>query len=191
MKESLTASVWAVMSTHDLRYAERTPWPHWADALFWGALLITSFATLAGLDSDLPDPVRVPFSAGILAVGLAVRWIVGGMTVRVDDTGLFIHLGKVPLLHRRVSFEEIERVEVVKYRPIREFGGWGIRGWGKKKAWTTRGDQAVRLHLTSDRLLYIGSDVPYRLAERIRTIGGIETWEDAAARGEDGGTTSP
>ena len=100
-----------VMRTHEARYAERTPWPHWADALFWGALLITSFAALAGLDSDLADPARLPFAAGILFFGLAIRWIVGGMTVRVDDSGLFIHLGKVPLLHRRVPFQEIESLE--------------------------------------------------------------------------------
>ena len=161
------------MRTDEARYSERTPWPHWAEAVFWGAMLITSFATLAGLDSDLPDTARVPVATAIIVFGFAIRWIVGGMTVRVDHAGLLIHLGKVPLLHRRVSFEEIERLEVVRYRPIREFGGWGIRGWGKKKAWTARGDQAVRLHLTDERQLYVGSDVPYRLAERIRTIGGI------------------
>ena len=70
------------MSTHDVRYKERTPWPHWADALFWGALLITSFATLAGLDSDLPDPVRVPFAAGILAFGL-IFGLVGAFVLAV------------------------------------------------------------------------------------------------------------
>ncbi len=177
------------MRTDEARYTERTPWPHWADALFWGALLITSFATLAGLDSDVPDAARIPFAAGILGFGLTLRWVVGGMTVRVDGTGLLIHLGRVPLLHRRVSFEEIEAAEVVRYHPIREFGGWGIRGWGKKKAWTTRGDQAVRLHLTADRMLYVGSDVPYRLAERIRTIGGLDAWADEAARGEKEETT--
>ena len=138
---------------------------------------------LAGWDTDLPGVVRGPIALGLLALGLALRWIVGGMTVRVDDAGLFIHLGTAPLLHRRVSFDEIQEVEVVRYHPIREFGGWGIRGLGKKKAWTTRGDQAVRLHLTDDRLLYVGSDVPYRLAERIRTIGNLEQWARGALPG--------
>lgn len=177
------------MADHEARYTERTPWPHWADALFWGAMLITSFASLAGLDSDLPEAARIPFAVGILAFGLGMRWVVGGMTVRVDDTGLFIHLGKVPLLHRRVSFEDIEGLDVVRYRPLKEFGGWGIRGWGKKTAWTTRGDQAVRLYLTKDRLLYVGSDVPYRLAERIRTIGGIQAWTGTDVRDPGRGAT--
>jgi hypothetical protein len=75
------------------------------------------------------------------------------MTGRRDDTDLFIYLSKVPLSTVACPLQEIEAVEVVRYHPIREFGGWGIRGWGKKKAWTVRGDQAVRLRLTKERLL--------------------------------------
>jgi hypothetical protein len=161
------------MRTDEARYVERTPWPHWAEAVFWGTLALTSFAMLAGWDTDLPATVRAPAAGGIVALGAGLRAIIGGMTVHVDDSGVFVHLGRVPLLQRRVAFDEIERMEVVRYRPIRDFGGWGIRGLGKTKAWTARGDRAVRLDLTDERELYIGSDVPQRLAERIRTIGGV------------------
>lgn len=160
------------MRTDEARYVERTPWPHWAEGVFWGALALTSFAMLAGWDTDLPATVRVPIAAGIVALGVVLRAILGGMTVRVDDAGVFVHLGAVPLLRRHIPFDEIEGMEVVRYRPMRDFGGWGIRGLGKTKAWTARGSRAVRLQLTDERVLYIGSDVPQRLAERIRTIGG-------------------
>ena len=69
-----------------------------------------------------------------------------------------------------LPFSEIVSMESVKYHPIREFGGWGVRGWGKRKAWSARGDRAVALTLTEDRLLLIGSDHPQRLEERIRTV---------------------
>lgn len=161
------------MRTDEARYLERTPWPHWAEGVFWGALALTSFAMLAGWDTDLPATMRVPIAAGIMTFGLALRWVIGGMTVRVDDNGVFLHLGRVPVLRRSVAFDEIEGMEVVSYRPMRDFGGWGIRGLGKTKAWTARGTRAVRLELTGERVLYIGSDVPQRLAERIRTIGGV------------------
>ena len=159
------------MTYEDARYVERTPWPHWAEAILWGALVLTAMAMLAGWDTDLPLVARMPIAAGFLGLGLVIRTVAGGMTVRVDEAGILVHLGAVPLLHRRISFEEILDVDIVQYKPIREFGGWGIRGLGKKKAWTARGNRAVRLHLTEDRLLYLGSDVPNRLAERIRTIG--------------------
>ncbi|MEX2465847.1 MAG: hypothetical protein WD995_02990 [Gemmatimonadota bacterium] len=151
---------------------ERTPWPHWAEAVYWGVLVLVSYPILAGWDTDVATELRLPVALTILVTGLALWWVIRGLTVRVDEAGISMHLGRVPVLSRHVRFDEIVALEVVRYRPLREFGGWGIRGWGKKKAWTARGDQAVRLQLTDERELYIGSDVPQRLAERVRTIGG-------------------
>jgi len=174
MKKRVAASVFRTMTHDPARYVERTPWPHWAGAVFWGALVLGAWAVLTGADSDVRPEFRGPTALGILTFGVVIRVVVGGMAVRVDRSGIFLHLGLVPVLVRRIPFEEIERLEVVRYRPIREFGGWGIRGWGKKKAWTARGNQAVRLHLPGERLLYVGSDTPQRLAERIRTIGKLD-----------------
>ena len=70
-------------------------------------------------------------------------------------------------MKRSVPFADIVSTESVQYRPVAEFGGWGIRGMGKKKAWTARGNQAVVLTLANDRLLYVGSDRPEQLEEHI------------------------
>ena len=43
-----------------------------------------------------------------------------------------------------------------------------MRGAGKKKAWTARGDRAVVIGLEEGRRLYVGSDHPKRLEEAIR-----------------------
>jgi hypothetical protein len=55
------------------------------------------------------------------------------------------------------------------YRPLREFGGWGIRPRGGKTAWTIRGNQAVKVTLHGGKEVYVGSLFPQRLEERIRT----------------------
>ena len=77
------------------------------------------------------------------------------------------------MIRRAVAFDEIVSLESVEYRPLSEFGGWGVRGLGRRKAWTARGNRAVALRLTGDRELLIGSDHPKRLEERIRTLAGI------------------
>jgi len=161
------------MRPDETHYIERTPWPHWADAVFWGTIVLTCFAVLTGSDPDVAAELRFPLALGIIVLGLALRWILGGLTVRVGADGILVHLGSVPVLRRWIGFDEIQSLGVVRYRPMLDFGGWGIRGFGRTKAWTARGNQAVRLELTGDRELYIGSDVPHRLAERIRTIGGV------------------
>jgi hypothetical protein len=138
----------------------------------WGVVAVSSYPVLAGVDTDLPFPVRALVVAGVIAFAVAVETLLAGLTVQVQETRIFMHLGKLPLVRRSVPFGEIESLDSVQYHPLRQFGGWGVRGWGAKKAWSARGDLAVALRLEGDRLLLIGSDHPRRLEERIRTAMG-------------------
>ena len=161
------------MSTERSRYTERTPWPGFALAVFWGAILLACYPILAGWDHDLPTAARWPIVGGVVGFAALVQGLLGGLTVRVEDTRLVVHLGSVPLVRRFIPYVEILEVESVVYRPIREFGGWGVRGRGERKAWTARGDRAVKLTLTGGRELLVGSDRPHRLEERIRAVASI------------------
>jgi hypothetical protein len=138
----------------------------------WAAITLGCYPVLAGWDTDLPLPARVVIVAAVVAFAVGIELLLGGLTVHVEESRIFMHLGKVPLVRRRVPFEEIVSLESVRYSPIREFGGWGVRGWGARKAWSARGNLAVALTLEGDRLLLIGSDHPRRLEERIRTAMG-------------------
>ena len=107
--------------------------------------------------------------AAILAAGWGLRMVLGGLTVLVQETRIVLHLGSVRLVRKMVSFDSIVSLESVRYRPLVEFGGWGVRGAGKKKAWTARGDRAVVVGLKEGRRLYVGSDHPQRLEDAIRS----------------------
>lgn len=156
-------------------YAERSPWPGWVNAIFWGVVTLLCYAMLAGVDTDLPAGQRVIVAALIGGSSAAVHALLGGLTVQVREDSLLLHLGAVPLIRRTIPFSEIESFQAVRYHPIREFGGWGIRGAGKRKAWTARGDRAVALQLSGDRELLIGSDHPQRLEDRIRVAAGYRS----------------
>jgi len=151
-------------------YRERTPWAPWAYLVLGGVIMIgvIPLATGAGDARYMTPSARLLLAAATMATAGAILLLVGGLTVDLTPSTIRVGLGTGWLLHRTIPFDEIEDIEAVTYRPLREFGGWGIRGWGRKKAWTARGNQAVVLHLVGDRLLYVGSDRPARLEERIR-----------------------
>lgn len=157
-----------VMESERTSYTERTPWAGWVRAIMWAAITLGCYPVLAGWDTDLPLPARLTIIGGVVAFAAGIDLLLGGLTVHVQESRIFMHLGKVPLVRRRVPFDEIVSLESVQYSPIREFGGWGVRGWGARKAWSARGNLAVALTLEEDRLLLIGSDHPRRLEERIR-----------------------
>lgn len=156
------------MTRERTTYTERSPWPGFASAALWGSVLLSCYPILAGWGIDLPFRYRWPIVAGIVAFSASMVWLVGGLTVRLQETRILLHLGTAPVFRKLVPYRDILGVEAVVYRPIREFGGWGVRGTGKRRAWTARGNQAVKLALSGDRELLVGTDHPLRLAERIR-----------------------
>lgn len=195
-------------------YEETTAWPWWA-AGFVGVAVVGAAATalldaMRGLATSRVDVlVRGALIAiGILLLGLILRTLFGRLRVVVTRTSVRLTYGYTNLIEKLVTFDEIEDVDPVRYSPIREFGGWGLRyGGGRKRAWTVRGDGAVVLTLDDGVRLYVGTDDPERLAERILTAmargrraaggsdeeadGGWEAPEEGAAAGEGGPAERP
>lgn len=160
------------MTEEKTAYREWTPWPPWVAVVYWVAIMAVVAPLLLGYDTDLGTVTRGLIALGVVTVAAGLARIIGGLTVLVQETRLYLFLGSHPLVKRTVPFAEILDLRCTEYSPLGEFGGWGVRGFGKKKAWTARGNQAVVLTLTEDRELYIGSDHPQRLEERIRTTAG-------------------
>lgn len=153
-------------------YRERTNWPGWVKAIFTTAIVVSCYPLLAGWDTDLGLGIRLLIVGMTVGVALVVKLLLGGMTVLVQETRIIIQMGTLGIIKKTIAFADIEWIESLQYRPIREFGGWGIRGWGRRRAWTIRGDRAVALGLADDREFLIGSDYPMRLEERIRAAAG-------------------
>lgn len=156
-----------------LLYREYSPNAPWVRMLFWGSLTMGTLAVLR--DPTLGLPGRAAGTAGLVVAGLGVEHFLLGLTVEVWRSGLRFGLGNGRLIRSSLEYAEIESLESVTYRPIVEFGGWGVRGFGRRRAWTASGNQAVRLRLTDEREVYLGSEAPRRLEERIRTAMGIGT----------------
>jgi hypothetical protein len=160
-------------------YSEWTHWPQWVHFIYWGSVIAWAYPLLTGWGSDDPFAQRLITAVAILAIYVVAVLLLGGLTVVVRTSEVLVHLGAVPLIKKRVPFGDIVSLESVRYHPIRDVGGWGVRGFGAKQVWSARGDQAVVLHLVSGKQLYVGSDTPNRLEERIRTSAGDRLGQNA------------
>jgi hypothetical protein len=56
-----------------------------------------------------------------------------------------------------IPFETIKMMEVRKYNPIWEFGGWGIRYGKKGKAYNVKGNIGLQIYFKSGKSLLIGT----------------------------------
>lgn len=86
--------------------------------------------------------------------------------VRVD--GLYVKFTPLHWSYRHVPWAAIDTVEAVTYRPLRDYGGWGIRFAGDGIAYNVSGSEGVRITRHQDRGLLVGSQRHYDLARAIR-----------------------
>ena len=136
------------------------------EVLVWAGLLGShALGPNAGFHDHL-GTVELAIGAGVGLVLPAIL-VVGvlRMTTEVTPTDLRVWFGWVPTYRRFVPLGSIRRVEVVEYRPLADYGGWGIRvGRDGVRVLNARGNRGVRIDLADGTKLLIGSQRPEALA---------------------------
>lgn len=105
---------------------------------------------------DNPGPDWMVWLFWVLfGIGLPLFFVYLRLEVEVRDEGVWLRF--IPLTTRFIPFDEIQQAEAVDYKPLRQYGGWGIRGLGSNRAYNVSGSQGVRLHLHSGDVVMIGT----------------------------------
>jgi hypothetical protein len=104
-----------------------------------------------------------------LALGVgAVMWLIWfGFRYRFTAAGIEIRgpWGRLAFL----PADEIESWEVATVRPLRDLGGWGIRGSGRHRAYIWGGNRVLRITRHDGELL-LGHGRPERLARHLEEM---------------------
>ena len=106
----------------------------------------------------------VLLAAGLMALPLGLLATMRLRTVVVPGA-LSVHLPV--LLNRTIALRDIASAEVCAYRPIRDYGGWGVRWGAGGIAYNARGNRGVQLVLKTGKRVLIGSQRPEELIAAI------------------------
>lgn len=87
-------------------------------------------------------------------------------TVRTDGIAVSV----VPFTRRFIQPEEIAHFTSRTVRPLRDYGGWGIRGFGGNRAYLMSGNTGVQLDLANGDKVFLGSSRPAELESAIATM---------------------
>jgi hypothetical protein len=113
--------------------------------------------------------------------GVVVLWLLAGiglpafffglrLETRVETDKIMVRLR--PLTTREIRSDQIARFYARSYKPLREYGGWGVRGFGSNRAYNMRGDQGVQLDLVDGSRVLIGTQRPGELETAIAAMLG-------------------
>ena len=140
---------------------------HFHDALMGLLVLAMIFivgVTVLAVVLSRPNDALLLATAPVVVVLVAALISLSHLDVDVTDSGVsiaFRHLWPT----RRIAFGDIVGLEVKHYRPLIDYGGWGVcQGRDGEKILSARGDRGVRLRLADGSRLVIGSQRPEELA---------------------------
>ena len=136
-------------------------------ALLLGVIAFVVFVAVEAVTISRPDELVLLAIAPLAVVVVALFISLSHLEVDVSDEGVTIAF-RYLWPARRISFAEIVGVEVKHYRPLLDYGGWGVRlglaGW----AYTTGGNEGVKLRLRRGIPVLIGTSRPRELEAAIR-----------------------
>ena len=124
----------------------------------WALLGLVGLATVVG-----SGPLGLVLTGVICVFMWSLR-----LVTEVREDGLYIRFAPLHRSFRRVPWTTIESAEATTYRPLREYGGWGIRWRPGAVAYNVQGPRGVFLTRPDDRDLLVGSQRPDELATAIR-----------------------
>jgi hypothetical protein len=103
-----------------------------------------------------------------LGFGIAFPFLAWHVRLSVEVSPEAVRIHYLPMLKRHIPLSQIKAVQARRYRPMLEYGGWGIRGWWRGRViYSVSGDQCVELELEDGRIVAVGSQHADELAAAI------------------------
>jgi hypothetical protein len=88
---------------------------------------------------------------------------IGLTTVRIDTDAVNYRFLPIQLKYRKIKRSDIEKMDVITYDPMEDYGGWGIRFSGKGKAYTAKGNHGLYIQLFTGKNILIGTSKPQEM----------------------------
>jgi hypothetical protein len=148
---------------------------HFSKWIFILVIALTTFAIILNLSigretfKDLSfksDSIAIVILSFFLPISLTALIFLMKLQTIVKHDCICIRFS--PLSTKKIGFDQIMQCYAREYKPILEYGGWGIRGsFSKGKAYNARGNKGVQLILKNGKKILIGSQKHDELAETI------------------------
>jgi len=172
-----------VSSSAIFREEQRFTQP-WLWALLLGGLAVSLAAAYPLIvkfqQIDCPGPLSLWLSIVFpptLMLLIITLFALTRLATEVRPEGIAVTFRPLQFQPKLIPFSEIADYQSVTYRPILEYGGWGIRRGRTGYAYNVSGNRGLLLTLKGGKTFLIGSQQPERLkaamdsAFRSRPVG--------------------
>ncbi|MCB0283353.1 MAG: hypothetical protein KDF60_12285 [Calditrichaeota bacterium] len=147
----------------------------WLKAILISINVLPIYALYYQLVLDKPFGNNPLSSVGWIIIGLATLaftyfFFSQKLETKIKNDGIYVRFFPFNMQFRHLDWNSISKMFVRKYKPIAEFGGWGIRYsiTGKGKALNISGNWGLQIIFKDDKKLLIGTQQAFQLAEVLK-----------------------
>jgi hypothetical protein len=132
---------------------------------WWGFVQQTILGIPFGDNPEPPWMMWLTFA--LFGIGLPLLMLSCRLITAVQSDALYVRFIPFHLRPLRIDYAGLRGWRAVRYSPLRDFGGWGIRCGRRGMAYNVSGSLGVELEYSSGRRLLIGSQRPQELEQAI------------------------
>ena len=139
------------------------------------SILVTVLQSGIGIpvgNNPAPDSVLILIVV-IFGILLPLFFYLLALTVEVKTDGIYYRFYPIQFSFRHIEWNGLSCAQSVTYRPLAEYGGWGIRYGRNGMAYNVSGSEGVMLIKKDGKQLLLGSQRSDELAMAIHTSGNI------------------
>ncbi len=103
---------------------------------------------------------------GLILILISLFFYYLELRVKVSKNGVQYQFFPIHLNSYSIKLEEIEKIEAIKYKPLGDYGGWGIRYGFKGKCYNIKGNLGVKVYLKKGSYILFGSQ-KYKTLEKV------------------------
>ena len=106
----------------------------------------------------------------LIALLIPILFYLLELRIKVSKEGLYYRFFPFHYKSYYIKTNEIEKIEALKYRPVGDYGGWGIRYGFKGKCYNVKGNLGVKVFLKNGSYILFGSQKHEELEKSLKSI---------------------
>ncbi|GAA4319139.1 hypothetical protein GCM10023115_45390 [Pontixanthobacter gangjinensis] len=130
----------------------------WIILVLGSTLVVTSIPLINSLGDNSSGSTNLLGLCLVLLI-IVLFWVIR-LKTKIDARGIRAEFRPLKVFKRQYKWEKIEDCYVRQYLPVQEYGGWGIRGFGKAKAYNVSGNMGIQIITKDNEKFLIGTNKP-------------------------------
>ena len=88
----------------------------------------------------------------------------------IKKEGIYVRFFPFVMKDKFYGWNDLNQCYVRQYHPVGEFGGWGMKGFGKNRALNVSGNMGIQLETKDGYRMLIGTNKPQEVEEVLRKL---------------------